>query len=380
MAALKGTLYSVLVILLWFMPNQLSASTTSNSFVLVLDAGHGGKDPGAGGRKAKEKNINLAVTLLAGKYISEKYPDITVLYTRKSDVYVTLDKRANFANKSQANLFISIHANASAKSPSARGMEVYAFGVSRTKENLEVVKQENSVIYLEENYEEKYHGFDPNSAESQIIFEFLQGEILKQSLEFATMVHNEMKSCAPWKGRGVKQASFLVLREVSMSSVLIELDFISNSEAEKLMMSEAGQKKYAQAICNAIGKYKASYDRVNNSVSLSMQQSQTGKETVGNVKSDANQPANNAVTVKPAASAQRVYKVQLMSLPKPLPANSPYLKGYKASYYVENKQYKYTCGESTDWAEISRIHKSVLKDFKDAFIVAFENGVKVPVR
>ena len=379
MTILERIFYIAGLIFLLFIPDQLRASRVAEPFVLVLDAGHGGHSTGAIGRKAKEKDINLAVTLLAGKYISEKYPDVKVLYTRKSDVAVDLKDRVDYANKSHANLFISIHSNAW-KVSSVRGLEVYAFGVSRTTENLEIVKRENSVIYMEDNYEEKYQGFDPNSTESYIIFELMQNEFVKQSLDFATLVYNEMKSCAPWKDRGIKQeGKYLVLRGASMPRILIELDFISNPEAEKLLISAAGQKKYAQAICNAFGKYKASYDRENN-INSPAQNVQPGKEPVRNAVSNTHTPTDNKVLTKPSSSTQRVYKVQLMSLPQPLPANSPHLKGYKASYYVENKQYKYTYGESTDWGEISRIRDSVSKDFKDAFIVAFENGVKVPVR
>ena len=379
MTTWKWIFYTAGVVLFWFMPNQLSASRVSDPFVLVLDAGHGGKkDSGAKGRKAEEKDINLAVTLLAGKYISEKYPDVKVLYTRTSDVAVGVQDRVNFANRSQANLFISVHSNG-VESSTAKGFEVYAFGVSsRTAENLEVVKRENSVIFLEEDYEEKYQGFDPTSTESYIIFEFMQNEFVKQSLDFATLIHSEMKTLAPWRDRGVKQEEkFLVLRNATMPRILIELDFITNPEAENLLISAAGQKKYAQAICNAFGQYKAAYDR-KNGVNVAVQASQTGNEAAGNVKPDTKLPDTNA-TASVRTSTRRVYKVQLMALPQPLPTNSPHLKGYKANYYVENEMYKYTFGESTNWEEISRIRNSLSKDFKDAFIIAFENGKKVPV-
>ena len=360
---MKQLLYIGLILFLCA-SNGLAASFADDPFVLVLDAGHGGTDSGAVGKKAKEKEktINLAVTLLAGKYISERHPDVKVLYTRKDDSFVGLQERADYANKSQANLFISIHANA-VKNTSARGLEVYALGDWRAADNLEVMKRENSVIYLEENYKEKYEGFDPNSPESYIAFELLHNKFWEQSLGFAETMCDEMKSCAPWNDRGVKQAGFLLLRGAGMPSILIELDFVSNFEAEALMMSVTGQKKYAQAICNAFSRYKASYDR-RNSIKSATYLPLPEKET----------PAND-----PAPDRQ-VYKVQLFAIPRALPANSPHLKGYKADYYVENKMYKYTYGESEDWEEISQIRKSLLKDFKDAFIVAFENGIKVQVK
>jgi len=328
----------------------------------VLDAGHGGTAPGAPGKKSLEKNINLAVVLLAGKYISEKHPDVKVLYTRKNDTSVGWKERVDYANKSRANLFISIHANG-AKNTSVRGLEVFALGNRSAADNLAVMKRENEVIYLEDNYQEKYGSYDPNFIESDITFELLHNKVWEQSLGFAETMLNEMKSCTPWNDRGVKQAGYFMMREVGMPSILIELDFITNPEAETLMMSAAGQKKYAQAICNAFGKYKASYDRrnrVRNAAQLSQDEEDTSE----------NNPAPN----------RQVYKVQLFTTPRLLPTNSPHLKGYKADYYVENKTYKYTYGESEDWEEISQIRKSLLKDFKDAFIVAFENGIKVQIK
>jgi N-acetylmuramoyl-L-alanine amidase len=341
----------------------LQALPASEPFVLVLDAGHGGKDPGSIGRHSREKDITLAVTLLTGRYISEKYPDVKVLYTRQRDVSVGLNERADLANKSHANLFISIHTN-SVEQSSPRGAEVFAFGVSRSAENLAIMKRENAVIYLEDNYQEKYEGFDPNSTESYIIFEFMQNKFVEQSLEFASIVRNELKTCAPWKDRGVKQAAFLVLREASMPRILIELDFISNPTAENLLLSIAGREKYARAICDAFGKYKAAYDRKNNI-----------RPTTDTI---AHPQPKQATEPAPAATAKRVYKVQLLALPALLPANSPHLKGYKADYYVENKMYKYTYGESESLQEIARIRRSLLKDFKDAFIIVFEDGVKAP--
>jgi N-acetylmuramoyl-L-alanine amidase len=349
-------------------------------FVLVLDAGHGGKDPGAVGRKAREKDIALSVTLLAGKYISEIYPDVKVLYTRKRDVFVGLDERADFANKSHADLFISIHTN-SVDNPLPKGLEVYAFGVSRSAENLAVVKRENSVIYLEDNYREKYEGFDPNSAESYIVFEFMQNKFVEQSLEFASLACNELKTCTGWGDRGVKQAALLVLRKAAMPRVLIELDFISNPAAEKWMTSDEGRKKYARAICNAFSKYKLAYDRKNDL------RSETKAPVAEAKPQSAVRPKSAPAEERVASRAKndpragrRIYKVQLFALPRPLPDKSPHFKGYKVDYYIENNMYKYTFGESESLEEISRIRKTLLPDFRDAFVVAFENGARVQIR
>jgi len=347
----------------------LSANNKNEAFVVVIDPGHGGKDPGAVGRKGKEKNINLSVSLLLGKYIAEKHPDVKIIYTRDRDVFKGLDERANIANKAKANLFISIHTNA-AKSSEVRGPEVFTFGVSRTEENLEVAKRENAVILLEDNYEEKYEGFDPKSSESYIMFQFLQNKFVEQSIDFASLVQNELKACVSWKDRGVKQAEYLVLRKSSMPRVLVELDFISNREAENFLISDAGQKRYARAISNAFTQYKTNYDRKNGITPISERENRNSREVVETTKK-TNPP-------KEVKSKGIVHKVQILSTSNKLSNNSPHLKGYKADYYVENNLYKYTYGESTDWSEISKIRQTLLKDFKDAFIVSFENGIKVP--
>ncbi|MDL2322816.1 N-acetylmuramoyl-L-alanine amidase [Bacteroidales bacterium OttesenSCG-928-A17] len=330
-----------------------------NTFVVVIDPGHGGKDPGAVGKKGKEKDINLAVALLTGKHIREAHPDVKVVYTREKDVFIGLDERANIANKANANLFISIHCNAS-KNSRAGGAEVFTFGLSRSKENLEVAKRENAAILLEDNYEQKYEGFDPHSAESYIIFEFMQNKFVEQSVDFASLVQTEFINTAGRKNRGVKQAEYLVLRKSSMPRILIELDFISNPEAEKYLLSQKGQDSLGRCIGNAFSSYKKEYDR------------KQGNFTVSTKEPN---PEKNTEESKPATG--KIYKIQILASPKQLKEKDPQLKGHKADFYFEKKLYKYTVGESSDWNEIQALRKKVQKDFKDAFIVAFENGVKV---
>jgi N-acetylmuramoyl-L-alanine amidase len=240
-------------------PAQTGANTPS--FVLVLDPGHGGKAVGAVGKKGKEKDINLAVSKWLKYYISKKHPEVTILMTRETDIAVGLDERADMANKAGANLFISIHANAIRKKSQIHGCEVYTFGLSRNEENLEVAKRENAVILLEDNYEQKYEGFDPNSSESYIIFEFMQNKFVEQSVDFATMVQRQLVETARRKDLGVKQAEFLVLRKATMPRILVELDFISNPEAERFMLSDEGQKLLARSISNAFTEYKRDFDR-----------------------------------------------------------------------------------------------------------------------
>ncbi|MDR1601501.1 MAG: N-acetylmuramoyl-L-alanine amidase [Tannerella sp.] len=350
------------------------------SFTVVIDAGHGGRDPGSIGSAVKEKVINLAVALKLGKMISDKHKDVNVIYTRKTDRFVELIERANIANRHNADLFISIHANSIKKASSVKGAETYTLGLAKTQENLEVAMLENSVIMLEDNYEQRYEGFDPNSSESYIIFEYLQNTYLEQSISLASGIQKAFAS-AKRTNRGVRQAGFLVLKATSMPSVLIELGFISSREEEKYMRSEAGQNQLAKSIYTAFAKYKDDFDRrqsYSDSSSASKirngsanpaknEQKQTTADTTGK---EQTAPANHA-------NRQIVYKVQILSSDKRLPAGSPKLKGYKADYYEENRLYKYTYGESTDFNAIQQIQKKVSKDFKDAFIIRTRDGKRL---
>ncbi len=341
------------------LPSTLRAE--GKNFIVVIDAGHGGKDPGAKGSSINEKTINLAVALKVGKLISAQHSDVNVIYTRKTDVFVELDERANIANRNKADLFISIHTNSVKKGSSVSGTETYTLGLARSDENLEVAMRENSAILLEDNYLQKYEGFDPNSSESYIIFEFMQNKHMEQSISLAS----EVQKCfteAKRNNRGVRQAGFLVLRKTSMPSILIELGYISNPAEERFMKSQEGQNKLATAISQAFTKYKREYDR-----------------RQGNIKPDSRITANNP----PSAAAKQekgaiIYKIQILTSDKKLPSNSKVFKGYKnVGYYKEKGLYKYTYGETTNLNEIRKLRRQVIKDFKDAFIVAFQDGKKI---
>ena len=239
-----------------FIALTLILSLSAQAYTLVIDAGHGGKDPGAIGRKSKEKNINLAVALAFGKLIEQNCPDVKVVYTRKTDVFVELDERANIANRNKADLFVSIHVNSTATKNGPQGTETYTLGMHRAADNLEVAKRENSVITLESNYEQKYEGFDPKSSESYIIFELMQDKNMEQSVNFAKLVQQQFKSTAGRVNKGVYQAGFLVLRATSMPSALIELGYINNANEETYLCSAAGQSALAKSIYNAFKAYK----------------------------------------------------------------------------------------------------------------------------
>ncbi|GHT28046.1 N-acetylmuramoyl-L-alanine amidase [Bacteroidia bacterium] len=364
----------------------LQAQADNESFVLVIDPGHGGKDPGAIGRKGKEKDINLAVGKLLGQYISAEHPNVKIVYTRNKDIFIGLKERSEIANKSNANLFISIHTNAVSKNSGVKGAEVYTFGLLSTNENFEVVKRENSVILLEDNYEQKYEGFDPASSESYIMFEFMSNKYAEQSVNFASLVQKELTKTAKRYDRGVKQAAYLVLRESTMPRILVELDFISNPEAENYLLSKTGQNVLARSICNAFNKYKKDFDRRTDAVlpdltASNKEETPVKVETEKKVREDVKTEKQAEETVSPqkeSDSGKKVYKVQILASTKKIPEKSPELKGYKVDFYVEKNWYKYTYGESSDRNEIENIRKKITKDFKGAFIITFVDGVKVP--
>lgn len=355
-------------------------SQASKKFTLVIDAGHGGKDPGARGTKANEKQINLAVALKLGALVTSNLNDVQVIYTRKTDKFIDLDERANIANRAKADLFISIHTNSVKKGSSVSGTETYTLGLARTDENLAVAMRENSAILLEDNYLQKYEGFDPNSSESYIIFEFMQNKHMEQSIGLASEIQKSFRS-AGRGNRGVYQAGFLVLRKTSMPSVLIELGFISNRNEENFMRSTEGQAKLAKAIYTAFCKYKREYDRKRGGIE---QTASPVKTQAGVAPKTGTGSATPASKTKTSASTQSqntgkvVYKVQILTSTKKLPAGSRQFKGYKnVNYYVEKGIYKYTYGESTSFDAIKKVRRQVVKDFGDAFIVAFKNGQKI---
>lgn len=225
---------------------------------IVLDAGHGGKDPGTHGGKTKEKDVVLAVTLKLGKLIKAKYPDVKVIYTRMTDNFIELHERAAMANRNNADLFISIHCNAGPKH--VCGSETYAMGLHTSEGNLKVAKRENAVVLKEENYLSKYNGFNPNSPLAHIFFANIQSAYLDKSLQFAQSVENQFEGMDGKSSRGVKQAGFIVLWKTSMPAVLIELGYLTHSGEEKKLRSDDGQTELAKSILKAVGKYKSEVD------------------------------------------------------------------------------------------------------------------------
>ncbi len=347
----------------------LISSAKAEGFKIVIDAGHGGKDPGAMGHFSKEKDINLSVALILGEMIKSRYPDVKVIYTRDDDFFVELQERANIANRSKAQLFISIHTNSS-KSSLASGTETYTLGLRRSNENLEVAKRENSVILLEDNYKVKYEGFDPTSSESYIMFEMLHDRFLDQSISMASTVQKEFRRY-DFVDRGVRQDVFLVLRNTGMPSILVELGYISNRNEEEFLNSKSGQQKLASAIYNAFSQFKRNYDKRQGIVAV---------ESSIPSRKDTAVRESTAVPVNKTKDSI-IYKVQILATPFKMKSNSPEFKGVSnVDFYEEKGKYKYTVGGTNDINEINRLRKELSSKFKDCFVIGYKNGEKFIVK
>lgn len=374
---IKRLLHTMLWLFLWCVLPCVGMAA-EREFVVVIDAGHGGKDPGAIGKKAREKNINLNVALALGELIDANCPGVRVVYTRKTDVFVSLDRRARIANEAKADLFISIHTNALPKGKIARGAETYTLGMARADENLEVAKRENSVILVEENYEEQYAGFNPNSAESYIMFEFMQDKYMKQSVSFASLIQRQFKSHAKRVDKGVHQAGFLVLRATSMPSVLVELGYISTPDEETYLSSKAGVAALSRSIYNAFVAYWKEGGA--HSVAAAPRQTPPPAKEESTPPAKPEKPVEQKPAKQPAKPTKPVFKVQILTSSTLLKAGNSKLKGLKAEHYVEGGVYKYTYGSTTDYNEALRLRKQVSAKFKDAFIIAFRDGQKMNVQ
>ena len=387
------------------------ADVAARQFTLVIDAGHGGHDAGAKGSFSYEKNINLKMALAFGRYVEKNCPDVKVIYTRKTDVFVPLHKRADIANKNRADVFISIHTNALPGGRIARGMETYTMGMRRSNEKLSAAQRENAVITYESDYKERYEGYDPNSPESAIMFEFIHDKNMAKSVELAKHVQKSVCSTANRPDKGVKQDVFLVLRETSMPACLIELGFITTPDEERLLNDDASIDNIARGIYTAFAKYKNdNYSGVNvplvapkesDKVSLPtlIPQDDADKQKNRNAARNAETTASKpqlatsqprraaAKTVNAPAGTSKaddddapVFKVQIMANATKEAKNSPRFKGYDGiDMYEEGGMYKYTIGASTNYNAINRLRASLATEFPGCFVVAFRNGSKMNI-
>ena len=363
----KSYIFAILIAFLLMGFVNTSFAQRSQTFTVVLDPGHGGKDPGALGAISKEKDIVLSVAKKLGEKINKNHSDVKVVYTRTTDKFVPLDERPKIANKANAQLFVSLHCNAlDRRKRSPQGVETYILGLHRSEDNLEVAKRENSVIVYEDNYETKYQGFDPKEPESYIIFEFMSNKFLEQSLNFATLTQHELINGAKRSNRKVKQAGFLVLREVGMPSVLIELGFISNRTEEKFLNSNHGQNVLVNSIYTAFTQYKREYDKRNKYA------------TLGISNADGTPDTNSYESASNEINSEVEYKIQFLTAPRKYNANARVFKGLdKVEYYMEGSTYKYTYGSEKSEKDLFSLLREVKTKFKDAFIVEFKDGRRI---
>lgn len=356
---------------LLFLSLCMTLAIHAKGFTVVIDAGHGGKDPGAisANKKLYEKEVTLKVALMVGENIKKNHPEVKVLYTRKTDVFVGLNDRARMANKANADLFISIHTNA-AQNRTAKGAETYTLGIEeeRTERNLEIAKRENGVIFLEDNHEKTYANFNPNSPESYIIFEYMQSEFVKESIHIAQYVQEHLTIDANRHDRGVRQAGFLVLNATSMPSILVELGYISNTEDAKYLGSDTGQMRMSRCISEAFDKYYADLKKLNAAHPIAATTTQP----------DSQAPVEEHVKAIQENDNHPVFKVQFLSSSKQLSQGDNAFKGLKpVEFYYDKGLYKYTYGASTNYNEIIKVKKKVNEKFKDAFIIAFIKGERI---
>lgn len=325
---------------------------------IVIDAGHGGKDPGCHGSSAHEKNVCLAMALELGRKIKEGYPEIKVVFTRDKDVFVELDDRAKIANKANADLFICIHANSA--SPTAYGTETYVLGLHKTDAQAKIADRENSTIYLEADKGEKYKDFDM-SPDAIIARQLQLSVFLDQSIIFADKLQDEFKSIGRYN-RGVKQAGFLVLYKTTMPSVLIETGFLTNKDEEKFLADPEGQNKMAGAMFTAFEKYKAELEGVD-------------YKTRGE---DSDVKVNPPVEKKELQD-KVVFRIQIETSETKIAATSSRFKKHEVFEYQQDKLYKYTVGEFIGDFNSANAYKNELrqKEFPNAFVVAFQNGERI---
>jgi N-acetylmuramoyl-L-alanine amidase len=366
-----NNIYIMKLIAAIFMSLLLSGMTTDiaseKKWVIVIDAGHGGKDPGAIGTISKEKNINLAIALKLGGYLEQNLSNVKVLYTRKTDVFPGLNERAEFANKNEADLFISIHTNSLPSKRTIKGTETFIMGPSKDEQNLEVAMKENEVIMLEDDYTTKYEGFDPKSPESYIIFSLMQNVFQEQSTDLASKIQSQFKNRAGRIDRGVKQDVFWVIYMTSMPSVLVETGFITNPDEEKYLVSDEGQDLIASAIYRATRDYINEIDKKTN-ISTSNEKEQIAEPDSS--YSDTLQVVDDLKFMIQIATSTEKKRL--------LPEN---FKGIKDVVELSSLNlFRYAAGSFSNYSQAAEFRKKLEVVYPDAFVIAVKNNKILPLQ
>ena len=348
---------------------------SAKPYTVVIDPGHGGKDPGAVGSFSYEKDLNLRLALATGKLINEQFPEVKVVYTRSTDIFIPLQTRADITNKNNADLFISIHANAS-DMKEARGVETFILGTEKAEKNLDVAMRENAVMKLESDYKTTYHGFDPNSVDSYIMFELLQNNYMDQSLLFASMVQDKFVGHLKRYNRGVQQASFWVLLKSACPSILFEMGFISNPNEEVFLNTDSAMNVMSNGLVEAFATYYA------------RSQKQTNEPISGEVRADINNPSTDVTqpqeTAQPKPQPQQpkpqeqrpatvtYYALQICASRVQLEPNDPKLKGVPCECKKVGDLYKYYAIVSPNRSKVLRKQQELQTLFPDCWITKFE--------
>ena len=346
---------------------------------VVIDAGHGGKDPGAIVGRAHEKEIVLSIALKLGRYIKEKFPEVRVIFTRSNDIFVPLFERSVIANKNNADLFISIHANY-CSTPSVKGTETYVLGLHRTEDNLNVAKKENSVILLEKDYTTRYEGFDPNLSESYIMFELIQDTYIEQSVDFAGILQDSFINHAQRASRDVRQAGFLVLRETAMPGVLIETGYLSNQSEANYLMTDIGRSTLALSIFTSFQLYKEKFDsRLNIASQESKKKPNALKDTAKSDQQNSETPQK--VEIPSKEEGQITFAIQLSASPFKLSLNSKIFKGIEnITEITAGTYFKYYCLETNSLSKAKKNLSTIKTKIPDAFIIGLKNGQPIPMK
>lgn len=364
---MKHSLFILCALWIGFTSSVWAAPAAPKPFVVVIDAGHGGQDPGAIGQRSQEKDLNLKVALLAGQLIKENHPEVKVFYTRETDFFIPLQKRADFVNKNDANLFICIHTNASPNA-SAQGMETFVLGTDKLESNLDVAMRENAVIKLETDYQTTYQGFDPNSVDSYIMFELMQNQYMDQSLTFASLLQQQFANTLKRGDRGVRQAAFWVLLKSACPSVLVEMGFISNASDEQYLVSSKGQNEIAQAIENSFATF---YKQIRKEKVVATPEPQTKPQTTSSAKPQTTSSAKPQQQL-PTPSTE-VYAVQLFASHTILPDNDARFHGLQGCYYIQKGEwYKYYYGREATREAAAALKEQVKNKFPDCFVIKLQ--------
>ena len=371
--------------------SPVASFAVEKTYTLVIDAGHGGKDGGACANRAKEKDINLNVALAFGKLVEQNCPDVKVIYTRKTDVFVPLHERAAIANRNKADVFISIHTNSVESRRPVTGMETYTMGMRRSDEKRSAAMRENEVITIESDYKEHYAGFDPRVPESYIIFDIVNETNMAESVELARLIQKNVCATAGRPNKGVKQDAFLVLRETSMPACLIELGYITTASEATYLTNQANVNLMGMGIYQAFVAFKNK--RVQPAPTQQNQQqthpqplpggrgedSPAANDTPGTNNTDV-QTNSSSPSQGGAGGGSPIFKVQIMATERQLSANNRQFKGLQGvESYKEGTMWKYTVGASENYNEIKQLRKDILSKFPQAFIIAFKDGVRTDV-